>query len=347
MVKYVIFRANGRLGNALFRYFACVLFSIKYGHQFILEEDCNNEQLIDYMFYKGVDHNGDDISFLKSDDVNKLKEYANKNNEIVSFNTLGFMKSSIDIHNLKSNEYINKSNEHGLYVKNRIIIDDNNFINMVNDNNLKNYNLLMIGYFQFDYIYNYYKKDILSFIHNNSHNHFIRTATYNRILVDNHQKMLIANVINDIQLDEKKMYDLVIHVRLGDFYGTDDFIEYEYYEKIFEKIDFSNKRCVLLTQKPEYENDILFLKKCLSWFNRNNISINIESNDLITDFNIMKNAKEVVCSMSTLSWCACYLSNNIEKCYMPNYNFDHLDRNTYFKNPIKNTYLYDVKSTKK
>ena len=347
MVKYVIFRANGRLCNALFRYFACILFSIKYGHQFILEEDCNNEQLIDYIFYKGVDHSGDDRSFLKSNDVNKLKEYANKNNDIVSFNTLGFMKNSIDINNLKSNEYINQNNEHGLYVKNTIIIDDNNFINMINDNNLKNYNLLMIGYFQFDYIYNYYKKDILSFINNNSHNHFIRTATYNRFLVDNHQKMLIANVINDIQLDEKKMYDLVIHVRLGDFFGTDDFIEYEYYEKIFEKIDFSNKKCVLLTQKQESEDDILFLKKCLLWFNRNNVSINIESNDLITDFNIMKNAKEVVCSMSTLSWCACYLSNNIEKCYMPNYNFDHLDRSTYFKNPIKNTYLYDVKSTKK
>jgi hypothetical protein len=347
MIKYVIFRANGRLGNALFRYFACILFSVKHGHQFILEEDCNNEKLIDYIFYKGVDHIGDDKSFFKNDNINKLKDYANKNNEIICFNTLGFMKSSIDIHNLKSNEYINQNNDHGLYVKNTIIIDDNNFINMVNDNNLKNYNLLMVGYFQFDYIYNYYKKDILSFINNNSHNHFIRTATYNRILVDNHQKMLIRNIINDIQLDEKKVYDLVIHVRLGDFVGRDDFIEYEYYEKLFEKIDFSNKKCAIITQKPESDYDILFLNKCILWFNSNNITIHLEYNDLITDFNIMKSAKEVVCSMSTLSWCACYLSKNIEQCYMPNYNFDHLDRSTYFKNPINNTYLYDVKSTLK
>jgi len=347
MVKYVIFRANGRLGNALFRYFACILFSIKHGHQFILEEDCNIDQLIDYKFYKGVDHIGDDIYFLKNDNVDKLKEYANKNNEIMCFNTLGFMKNSIIIHNLKSNEYINQNNEHGLYVKNTIIIDDNNFIDILNDNNLKNYNLLMVGYFQFDFIYNYYKKDILYFINNNKDNHFIRTATYNRDLVDNHEKMLIANIINDIQLDEKKMYDLVIHIRLGDFNGRDDFIEYEYYEKLFEKIDFSNKRCAIITQKPEYENDILFLNNCILWFNSNNITINLEYNDLITDFNIMKSAKEVVCSMSTLSWSACYLSKIIEKCYMPNYNFDHLDRNTYFKNPIKNTYLYDVKSTKK
>lgn len=347
MVKYVIFRANGRLGNALFRYFACILFSIKYGHQFILEEDCNKDQLLDYIFYKGIDHVDDDIFFIQNNDINKLKDYANKNNEIVSFNTLGFMKNKIDINNLKSNQYINQYNDHGLYVKNTIIIDDSNFINSINDNNLKNYNLLMVGYFQFDYIYNYYKKDILYFINNNKDNHFIRTATYNRILVDNHKKILISEIINDIQLNINKIYDLVIHIRLGDFVGRDDFIEYEYYEKIFEKINFSNKKCAIITQKPESEYDILFLNKCLEWFNSNNIIINIESNDLITDFNIMKNAKEVVCSMSTLSWCACYLSKNIEKCYMPNYNFDHLDRNTYFKNPISNTYLYDVKSTQK
>ena len=37
----------------------------------------------------------------------------------------------------------------------------------------------------------------------------------------------------NIQLIFKK-YDIVIHIRLGDFFGRIDFIEYEYYEKLFE-----------------------------------------------------------------------------------------------------------------
>jgi len=65
------------------------------------------------------------------------------------------------------------------------------------------------------------------------------------------------------------------------------------------------------------------------------------------DFNIMKNAKTLVCSMSTLSWCAVFFSKKIEKCFMPDYNFYDKDRKTFFKNPIQNTLFYKVKSTKK
>ena len=39
--KYVVFKKNGRLGNALFRYFACSLFCMKYNFEFILEDDYN------------------------------------------------------------------------------------------------------------------------------------------------------------------------------------------------------------------------------------------------------------------------------------------------------------------
>ena len=39
-------------------------------------------------------------------------------------------------------------------------------------------------------------------------------------------------------LPQSKIYDIVIHIRLGDFNGRPDFIEYEYYEKLFETIDF-------------------------------------------------------------------------------------------------------------
>ena len=36
--KYIIFKPSGRVGNALFRYLACVLFCIKFNYKYILEE---------------------------------------------------------------------------------------------------------------------------------------------------------------------------------------------------------------------------------------------------------------------------------------------------------------------
>ena len=64
------------------------------------------------------------------------------------------------------------------------------------------------------------------------------------------------------------------------------------------------------------------------------------------DFNIMKNTKILVCSMSTLSWCSAFFSKKLELCYMPDYDFHDQNRKTFFKNPIDNTLFYKVKSTK-
>jgi GR25 family glycosyltransferase involved in LPS biosynthesis len=51
--------------------------------------------------------------------------------------------------------------------------------------------------------------------------------------------------------------------------------------------------------------------------------------------------------MSTLSWSAAYLSTSVELCYMPNYNFYNERKYTYFKKPIENIILYNVKKTSK
>jgi GR25 family glycosyltransferase involved in LPS biosynthesis len=52
--------------------------------------------------------------------------------------------------------------------------------------------------------------------------------------------------------------------------------------------------------------------------------------------------------MSTLCWAAAYFSKSLEKIYMPNYNFFDIEdrKNGYFKTPIENTVLYNVKTTK-
>lgn len=116
-------------------------------------------------------------------------------------------------------------------------------------------------------------------------------------------------------------YDVVIHIRLGDFKGRPDFIEYEYYEKVFEFIDFNKKKVCLMIENVKNEEEREYLNRCLGWFDSNNVKANVESNDVLIYFNIMKQCKTLVCSMSTLSWAAAFLSKHIEKCFMPNYNF--------------------------
>lgn len=346
--KKVIFIPTGRLGNGLFRYLACILYAMKYDLEYIVE-DIECPTIEEYKFYKGVDHIGDDMLYLNNTSINDLKRYVNNNNDAKGFNTLGYVKEKININKLKSNDYINSNNGHGLFVKNIINIDEDDFIKLyLNDsNNLSNFNIKMSGYFQQDTIFLDKKKEILDFIDKNKNkkNHYIKTATYNRKLSDNNKIFMIKDILEDIELDKSMIYDIAIHLRLGDFNGTDDFIEYEYLEKLFNTIDFSNKRNVIVMEKISNVEDLIFVNKCVEWFKNRNIPISFESNDVITDFNIMKNAKTLICSMSTLVWCAAYFSKNIETCYMPNYNFDHLNRKTSFKTPIKNTILYDVKTT--
>lgn len=258
---YILCRSSGRLGNAIFRYLACVKLMLKYKN---------------------------------------LKYLPNENNNIKSYN----------------------------------IVNEQNIFDYLNNDIEINNNLLLEGYFQFD-IYLEDKKDIINFIeiHKNEHQ------------IDGNQIFYMNQITDDIILDKSKIYDIVIHIRLGDFNSDLNRIEYKYMEKLFETIDFSNKRIAIVTEPLYIDIDKIYLQNMINWFNKNGIEINIETNDLITDFNIMKQAKELVCCMSTFDWVATYFSKNLEKCYMPNYNFDLKIRNQTFKHPIKNVIFYDVKST--
>ena len=72
----------------------------------------------------------------------------------------------------------------------------------------------------------------------------------------------------------------------------------------------------------------------MKFFTQKYSNIIIESNDVLTDFTIMKNAKILVCSCSTLSWAAALLSTVIEKAFDPNYKQVHGPHQT-FKKPIE------------
>ena len=57
----------------------------------------------------------------------------------------------------------------------------------------------------------------------------------------------------------------------------------------------------------------------------------------MTDYYIMKEAELLICSKSTLSWCAAFFSDKINKCFIPDYD---ITPNSTFKRPIENTEMY-------
>jgi GR25 family glycosyltransferase involved in LPS biosynthesis len=331
MNNNIVFIPSGRLGNAFFRYMACALINIKNPSLSYCLQDDFTEPIEKVIFYPGLDHEGDDIR--KSNNI-----FQDNEQNAVCYNTLGYYKHMIDIDNLKSNMFINKENGHGLFVKTTITLNENNFLKFI-EKKLEYFNIKMDGFFQYGHFYLHYKREILNYIEQHKLEHYIQT--------DLGEKILMRDLLDDMRLSPEKQYNIAIHIRLGDFKGRPDYIEEEYYFALFNKIDFKEKKICLLFDPSIKTGDCVFIENCLAWFKERQLSINIESNSLLIDFNIMKQAKTLICSMSTLSWSAAYLSKHIQTCYMPDYNFyKEADRSAfYFKKPIENTILYPVKTT--
>jgi GR25 family glycosyltransferase involved in LPS biosynthesis len=324
----IVFVPSGRLGNAIFRYMACAVINIENPSLgYILKDDFTDNDKENFTYYPGLDHEGDDTSKTSLQD-----------NNIMGYNTLGYFKHTVNVANLKSNVYINKENGHGIYVKKTLTLTDDNFLSFKNKK-LEYFNIKMDGFFQFGHIYLQYKSQILNYMNQHKFSHYIQT--------DTNRRFLLRELLDDIHLLPEKHYDIVIHIRLGDFIGRPDYIELKYYLSLFQTIDWSNKRICLLFDPTTKTGDCIFIEECMHWFEERGIHISIESNSLLVDFNIMKQAKILVCSMSTLAWTAAYLSTTIQQCYMPNYNYyKTLERSAfYFRQPIENTILYPVKTT--
>jgi GR25 family glycosyltransferase involved in LPS biosynthesis len=356
--NYIIFNQSGRFGNAVFRYMAYIMLQKNNNNnnkfKYILDTDFSKLDIPEYTFFNGVDYLNNDISSGFYDSIDEVNEKCSKISDGEGYNTLGYIKSDIDISNLTATPYINQETGGGIYVKNTILINEYNFFKYINtatdtatDYNTSitklpnNRNISLRGYFQYDQIYLQNKSYILEFLEEHKNIHEIRTDD---------ETYLTKHIIDDMLLDSSKIYENVIHIRLGDFNGRPDFIESEYLLRLFDNIKdiFYNKTAIVI-ETPTSEADIIYLNTILDWFKKNNIPVPvIESNDMLTDYNIMKQAKIIVSSMSTLCWAAAYFSKSLEKIYMPNYNFFDIEdrKNGYFKTPIKNTILYDVKTTK-
>ena len=184
------------------------------------------------------------------------------------------------------------------------------------------------GYFQLD-DYKKFRGDIIG---------YMKSHTNEVIYGTNLQNQLIENTVREIIIPPKNIaqYKIVVHVRLEDFLIHNNVIHPEDLYKIIAELVKENpdeKICFLCNQMTK---EIEFKYK--NYFRDNFPEIVFESNDVITDFHIMKQSTILVCSLSTLSWCAALLSETVEKVYVPK---NKTSAHQLYLQPIWNTVVYD------
>jgi hypothetical protein len=188
------------------------------------------------------------------------------------------------------------------------------------------------GYFQQD-VYRKYREQILA---------HLKTHTHEIIYGTTPQFQLIQNTVRELVFAPAnlKKYDTVIHVRLEDFLYNNNIVHPRTLDHILQSSGFAaaTAACAggtttLLCNKPTKDIE----KKYVDYFcSRYNITC--ESNDVITDYHIMKNARVLVCSLSTLSWCAALLSETAEIVYVPK---NKTSIHQLFLEPTDNSVVYD------
>jgi hypothetical protein len=193
-----------------------------------------------------------------------------------------------------------------------IIIKDDTFLDFYNiatkDMNLKL--ILLEGYFQFDFLCQH-RAEIIQ--HFENHPNDILWGT------DLHCH-LIQNTVRELTQtpDNLRHYDLVVHLRLEDFINSNNMIHpgrvVEQIVSALQTLPTETRAAAIVCNKPTAELEHIYIQYIIK---NSPISFVIETNDIITDFHIIKNAHTVICTYSTFAWGAVFLSKTIQKVYCP------------------------------
>jgi hypothetical protein len=226
-----------------------------------------------------------------------------------------------------------------------IIMTDTEFISwsdQVLQNNIpqldttKSY--LFQGYYQHDKIFLKYRDQLIEYISAHPEDVLITdgykpqaTGVYHYPVAEYlSRELFVSN-------DTPTQYDIVVHLRLEDFVFVNQVIHPKCISDILYKIEnISNNRICFVVAKPS----TTFEDKYIDYFAKR-FNIICESNTPIQDYHIIKNAKTLVCSRSTMCWAAAFFSNTLKTVYFPNYIATTHIHET-FKTPIQNTIPYDV-----
>jgi hypothetical protein len=187
------------------------------------------------------------------------------------------------------------------------------------------------GCFQYFDILKIYKQRIFDYLR--EHTEYILT------MPDNFKDKYYIRDILFTPANFHKYYDIVVHVRLEDFINIDKIHHPYCLENVINNIivyeqDIDKNNVCFVCNKTTSELERTYLN-----FFANKYNVVFESNDIITDFHIMKNAKILLCSLSTFSWCSAYFSDSIKRIYFPAYDIDKV----YREPPIDNVIFYEPK----
>jgi len=238
------------------------------------------------------------------------------------------------VYDTKENDYFLINDHFFSNWKNNLLC--NNIINLPVCNN----KYLLLGYYQHDDIYIKYKKEIIEYIKNHPEHLLITDGNKENIncfRYNSQSYKAIDLLIHDKQINK---YDIVFHLRLEDFIEFSFVMNPKCLIKILE--NYKNDKICFVVNKIKTDLEEKYIK-----FFTDKYNIVIESNDTLTDFHIMKNAKILCCSCSTLSWAASFFSESVELVYFPNYNNPDRAIHETFKKPIENTILYEFNNCSK
>jgi len=199
-------------------------------------------------------------------------------------------------------------------------------------------NYIFVGYFQHDY--SHFKELIKTYIENHpddklwTDGNTSNTNEYSYPATFYTASQLISNNLTT----HISQYDIVVHLRLEDSIEGNRTMDPKTIIRIIDDLhpNPNTKICfVVNTPKTQIEHQYI---NSLRQLYENTI---VESNDPITDYHIMKNAKILITSLSTLSWVAALMSDSIKQLYFPNVKSHRNLICESIQTPIRNTIIYD------
>lgn len=251
-----------------------------------------------------------------------------------------YMAGAIFLYNYENSERVTYIDGLHNITRNTIIINDHDFLSFMNNYEKNgifpdlNTGAICVfnGYFQFD-LYKKYRKQILKYMKSHK-DHELFCTDYK-----NGEKFYVKDILKFPKtLPPLPKYNIVVHVRLEDFIFNKHVIHPAVLKKILKELtatdsDAAEKPNIcLISNKPTKIIEFEYLSYFMDKFN-----ISFQTNDIITDFHIMCNAKILVCSHSTISWCAAILSKHVEKVYIPD---QVMHSHQSFSQPHDNTVRY-------
>jgi hypothetical protein len=186
-------------------------------------------------------------------------------------------------------------------------------------------NIHLTGYYQYQELANY-KHEFIQ---------FMKEHPQDVLQTDRNQSYTVGSLMNT----DVPIHDYVLHIRLEDFVEIKEFIPVETLITGLQTVPFSGSVAIVMNS-PKSDFETNYLNQVVDWFIEREIIPVLETNSLERDFAIMRMSKHLICSKSTISWCAALLSETMEICYMPDYTIFR-DHQT-MKRPHVNTIFYTV-----